>query len=635
MKKTIMILIVLALLVPYTMSAETVNGAAAKTQPQKTNYEELRVGSAMPLTGKFMGSLWTNNGGDVDISEMLHGYNLVEWDTAFSGYRLDPSVISGSVVTANEAGDHIYNLFLYDDLYYSDGTPITAWDYAFSMLLRIAPQMVELGGNPVKADYLVGYQDYISGRTPYLAGMRVLDDHQLVITLNHEYLPFFFEIALLDCRPYPMSVIMPNGRIADDGNGVYLSTEWNIAELKGTLLDEKTGYVSHPSVVSGPYRMVSFDGTEAVFEKNPYYKGNSMGAKPLIERVVCKTANREAIVEGLLSGEYDLQNKVTNAAVIAEGLTKLVQGGEFAVAPYQRSGLSFISFNTEKAAVSSAAVRKAIAHCLDKDGLTADYVGSFGLRVDGYYGLGQWMYQVLSGTAPYSEEESEEAWKKLSEAMEALPVYEQDIEAAIALLEGDGWTLNRAGGSFNREADDVRCKRIDGELVALDLKLLHASSVPIGEYLENRLAKPLAEAGIHLTVESTDDPLSAYYGSGTEAWDMVYMATNFDVNFDPTETFEPGNSKNHTHINDEELYKLAQEMRRTEPGKLYEYCQKWLAFQERFIEVEPMIPVYSNVYFDFYNRALHQYDISENFTWSRAIVSAYLGDYGDEEVPQE
>jgi len=634
MKKTIIILIVLALLVPHTMLAETVNGAAG-IPPQNESYEKLTVGSAMPLSGRFMGTLWPNNGSDIDVSDLLHGYNLVEWDTEVSAYRLDPSVVSGSVVTANAAGDHTYNLFLYDDLYYSDGTPITAWDYAFSMLLCIAPQLTELGGMPVKADYLVGYQDYISGRTPYLAGMRVLDDHQLTITLSHKYLPFFFESALLNCLPYPISVIMPGGKVADDGKGVYLSTALNAAELRQTLLDAEKGYVSHPSVVSGPYRLISFDGAEAVLEKNSYYKGNSVGKKPLIENLVYKTANRTAIVEDLLNGEYDLQNKVANAAVISDGLEKIGQDDRFAAASYQRSGLSFIAFNTAKAAVSGAAVRQAIASCLDKDGLTADYVGSYGLRVDGYYGMGQWMYQVLSGAVAYPEEESEEAWKALSAEMEALPVYEQNVDAAVALLDADGWTLNRAGEAYNSASDDVRCKRMDGELVALDLKLLYAASVPIGEYLEARLAAPLAKAGIRLTVESADNLLAAYNGEENQDFDMVYMATNFDVNFDPSESFEPGGVKNRTHINDEQLYALALDMRRTEPGKLYEYCQKWLAFQARFIEVVPMIPVYSNVYFDFYNRSLHDYDISSNFNWSRAIVSAYLSDYADEAPAQE
>jgi hypothetical protein len=66
-------------------------------------------------------------------------------------------------------------------------------------------------------------------------------------------------------------------------------------------------------------------------------------------------------------------------------------------------------------------------------------------------------------------------------------------------------------------------------------------------------------------------------------------------------------------------------MRRTEPGDLLGYCQRWLAFQQRFAEVEPMIPMYSNVYFDFYARVLQNYNVASNVTWSQAIVPSYLG----------
>ena len=43
-----------------------------------------------------------------------------------------------------------------------------------------------------------------------------------------------------------------------------------------------------------------------------------------------------------------------------------------------------------------------------------------------------------------------------------------------------------------------------------------------------------------------------------------------------------------------------------------------------------MIPVYSNVYFDFYTRVLHDYDINTNPTWARGIVGAYMSDIEDE-----
>jgi ABC-type transport system substrate-binding protein len=398
-------------------------------------------------------------------------------------------------------------------------------------------------------------------------------------------------------------------------------------------------------VTSGPYLLTSNDEQTVTLQRNPYYKGNSHGATPLIERIIYKLADPETMIDQLFSGEFGLLNKVTAEATIQNGMAALALDDRYALANYQRSGLTFISFNTEKAAVSSANVRNAIALCLDKDGLVSDYVGNFGLRVDGYYGMGQWMYQLLNGTLAYPVDEPEnngaqaqqdyddaiKAWEDLSQALTEMPVPEQNIAAAIALLESDGWTLNRAGGAYNPASGDARCKLINGQIVALDLKLKYAAGNAIGGYLETRLAQPLKEAGVLLTVEGTNDLLAEYYSVDDRDCDMFYLASNFDAVFDPSATFQPGNPLNHTRLADEQLYQLAVDMRRTEPGDMLSYCEKWLKFQARFNELEPMIPVYSNVYFDFYPLVLHDYDINDNTTWSRAIVSAYMSDIEEAE----
>ena len=70
-------------------------------------------------------------------------------------------------------------------------------------------------------------------------------------------------------------------------------------------------------------------------------------------------------------------------------------------------------------------------------------------------------------------------------------------------------------------------------------------------------------------------------------------------------------------------------MRQTEPGDLLNYCVKWVKFQKRMQEVEPLIPLYSGVYFDFYPNVLQNYNINSNATWSEAIVEAFMGDVKD------
>ena len=90
---------------------------------------------------------------------------------------------------------------------------------------------------------------------------------------------------------------------------------------------------------------------------------------------------------------------------------------------------------------------------------------------------------------------------------------------------------------------------------------------------------------------------------------------------------------NNTYSDDEELYKLAVSMRQTEPGDIYGYVSKWMDFQDRYNEVLPTIPIYSNIYFDFYNEYLQNYEITAQVTWTQAILLAYFG--LAEEAPAE
>ena len=655
MKRVTAVLLMLMMILSAACAEEIPAGEEPQAIPPERvqyDYDELVVGNTMPMYGAFSLDNWGNSTSDVDVRKLIHGYNLVEWSAADGGFHLDPSVVTiGSLVTADEAGNHVYHLALYEDMYYSDGTKITARDYAFSWLLRTSELINEIGGTAETADYLVGWNAYITGETPYLAGIHVVDDYQLRIMISAEYLPYFYEVGLLECYPYPIHVIAPGCEVADDGQGVYIrNTENPEGEplftadlLKQTLLDETNGYLSHPAVVSGAYRLVSYDGTEVRFELNPYYKGNSQGVKPTILRIVYRVANPDTMMDELLRGEYGLLNKVTRKDVVLDGMTRGVGEAHYAVANYLRPGLSFIAFNGTRAATADPEVRKAIALCLDKDGLRQDYVGDFGMVVDGFYGMGQWMYQIVNGTMAQEPDENmtEQEQEQLQEAWEALtldsvPTYSFNTAQAIEILDNAGWTLNRDGAPYDSSRDEVRCKEIGGEIIPLELKLVYPESTNIGEILENRFAAPLKEAGVLLTIEGRPDVLPIYYGQTEADYDMLYLATNFEMAYDPSALFMEGYGLNVSGVKDEELVQLALDMRRTEEGDLLTYCTKWVRFLERFAEIEPMIPIYSNVYYDFHAPVLQNYQITQNITWSDAIISSFLSDVPeDEPVPEE
>ena len=637
--------------------------AMAEAPVAAPNYDELVVGSTTAMSGSFFTDMWGRNTADMDVRTLVHGYNLVRWNGELGTYGIDDTVVSGIVVTEDQAGNRTYTLALYEDMSYNDGTPITARDYAFSLLFSIAPEVAEIGGAVSGADHIYGVDEYKNGESTALAGVRLLGDYQLAITVKAEYLPYFYELALLSITPYPIQVIAPGCEVADDGEGVYIRNIDETVEepiftaelLRETVLNPETGYLSHPSVTSGPYKLVSYDAEAhtAEFEINEAYKGNSAGLKPQIQRLVYKLASNADMISQLESGEFGLLNKCVNAEALDAGM-KLVADGGVAVSNYARTGFSFISFSCERPATQSASVRQAIAECYDKDGFISEYVRNYGLRVDGYYGIGQWMYRLVEGsTEPPVEAPAEDAdeatvaayeeaiaqWDTLS--LENMRVYNVDTDAAQQLLIDDGWTLNRDGVEFDPEKDDVRCKEIDGALTALELKLIYPEGNTVGAALESALVENLAKVGVRLEVEAVPfaELLRIYYRQDARDCDMIYLATNFASVFEPSATFNPEEAyqgmNNTTGIADAQLYALAVDMRQTEPGDVLSYCQKWVAFEEAWSELLPAIPVYSNVYFDFYTPTLHDYNVSSSTGWAEAIVGAYLGDVETEEVPVE
>ncbi len=629
MKRFISLLLVMLLFCTAAVSEE----AADKQDAPVPN--RLTVGNTTAMRGEFFTSLWGNSTSDLDVRDLLHGYNLVMWDGENGMFREDPSVVKNIVVTENEDGDQSFILLLQDDLRYSNGIAINAWDYAFSYLFSISAEVAEIGGTPRRMEQFLGYEAYVSGQSKVLEGVHVANDDMIVITINHEYLPFFYEMGLLSCNPYPISIIAPGVTVRDDGNGVYLANEDETVQeplftaelLKETVLDPEKGYMSHPSVVSGPYTLTSWDGEVAEFAINPYYKGNAAGEKPTIPTLIYTMSQNETEMEDLLSGKFGLLNKVTRTDVITSGIAQV--GNEqqnIKMSNYPRCGLSYISFACEKATVSSETVRQAIIRCLDREQLTADYTGNYGATVHGYYGLGQWMYGVAAGTIapPVTPPEDEKDQKAQEEYLEKLAAFEElsldnltkytlDTETAASLLEQDGWILNDEG---LREKDGV----------ILDLKLIYPEGNQIREYLEKNFQVNLAQAGIRLTMEALPmgELLSHWYRQTERDEDMIYLASNFDLLFDPSVYFNDEGEWAFTGLADEQLYEEAISMRKTEPSDVLTYIQHWIAFQERFNQTLPMIPLYSNIYFDFYTGYLQNYQISQNATWGEAIVGAYL-----------
>lgn len=612
------------------------------------NYEELVVGNPTPMDGKFFTGMWGNSTTDIDVRTLVNSYYLTTWAYDTGIFHANPVTVSGAVVIVNDDdGTRRYVFQIADDLYYSDGTKITAWDYAFSVLIQAAPEVAELGGQPMDLSYLEGYEDYVSGRTPYFAGVKVTNDMMIEFSVKAEYLPYFFELYRLGFLPYPIHEIAPGCKVYDDGDGIYIgNADPNVTErifntklLESTIMDPDNGYLAHPTVGSGPYLMTSWDGEVATFKINQYFKGNEEGFKPTIPTLRFTLSKNEDMIEKLEADEFQLLNKVVRKDTIEKG-NQLVSSGLFSVSNYPRIGLSFIVFTPDMPALQEQNVRKAIAYCMDKEQLKNEYTAAYGLAMDGLIGIGQWMYGMVNGTEdfpvelpenPTPEEQAEyektlEEWRALS--LDGILHYNLDVNEAVRLLETNGWKLNENGEPFDPAKDEVRCKLIDGELVKLDLTCAYPATNFMAESMETLFIPYLKQAGIKLTLIPMEmkELLRSYNDKDMEKIDMFYLGDDFNIEFDPQLFFLAGDfdaEKEDTlawaHA---QMDEYARRMCETEPSDALGFCKKWITFQEKLSDLLPLLPVYSNVYFDFYTSDLTNYDILKYITWGDAIVPA-------------
>ncbi len=625
---------------PAATAAESGAQTGPDSRTKRETFQRVIVGSTTVLTGNFMNDIMGgNNASDLEARAILHALSPVDWHNGVGAYLADPAVVSGIVSALDESGNKRYVIALDSDLRYSDGTPITARDYVFAILLSASKELRAIGGTNRRAEALVGADAYAKGLSEVISGVRLYGDLQFAVTISKEYMPDYYDLSLINVTPYPISVIAPGCVVRDDGEGAYIAnanggadTLFTAELLEKTLLDPQTGYVTHPSVSSGPYRFVDYDDTAHVLrlEINPYFKGNADAILPSVAEITFRPVEPKTMIGELGEGTVDLVVKCTEEQVIKEGFAQTTSG-QVVAKNAMRNGLGLISFNCEKQAVSSDQVRKALCMSLDRDSLVKRLAGGYGLRVDGYYGLGQWMYQVVSGILepPDSAESSETQksqvgrWNELR--LTKSPQYTYDLAGAERLLIGDGWTLDAAGAAY---AGGIRHKRVGEALVALDLSVAVPTGSAAAAILETWQAD-LEAIGVKLTIQSVDfaDLMDMYYRETPRDCEMIFIGTDFSSVFDPTSAYAiDENAVNPCGLSDDTLYRLALDMRQTEPGDAYTYCRKWIAFQNAWSDQMPAIPLYSNVYYDFHTSRLLDYDIDAGAAWTQALYYARLSE---------
>ena len=600
MKKTLVLLLSAMLLLA------SLSSAIAQEAPVRRDPNTLVVGHTTMMNGNFFSDLWGNNSSDIDVRTILHEYPLVAWTNA-GNYQVNETVVRSLETQTQANGDRVYTITLNTGLKYSDGSAITAKDYVFNFLLMTSPQIGELAGVTTARSYLEGFTAWQSGESDTFSGIRLLSNQSFSVKVTADNLPYYFELNYINVGPLPYKVLIPGSDIKDDGKGAYVKGEFTADVLRDTLLGAN-GYMTYPSVTSGPYKLVKYDAVahEAEFEINRNYLGNYEGQKPSIRRILFRQVKNEEIIKELSEGTVDLVNKVTEGQVIDDSAA-LVQAGAHSAVPYPRTGSGFLAIAAERELTSSQTLRQALAYMIDYEVLPRDFLKGYGQRVYGYYGLGQWMPQErqaeLAGMQPYA----------------------LDLNKAEELLKADGWAYDAQGNAY---AAGLRYKQLAGEYKPLTLTMTVTDDNEAANILSEMIAGNLAKLGgeLRITKMPFDRALRQYYRQDAREFDLLFMGSNFSYLFDPTNTFLVGDqyqgTMNTSGVQDEKLEELAHAITAAQPGNRAAYLDRWMAFQRYWSEVLPSIPLYSNTYYDLFDSKLTGYFPQFYWSWGTAILYA-------------
>jgi len=605
---------------------EVVDDEPADDTPEKPSEPmgELIIGNTTELSGDWP-PYWQNNASDKAVWDFISGLGTV--DMTFEGeYLVNETVVEDLETIENEDGTKTYVWTIKDGLVYNDGTPITAKDYVASVMLWSSPVVAEMSGKPSYGLRYKGYNAFTNGESEVFEGVRLLDEMKFSVTISEEYVPYFYELPLASVGPTKLDFYVGEEvDIVDDGEGCYFTggftkDNWEAFEEK---LNTARRAIPRPS--TGPYVLDSYDNASktAVLKVNPNYPGDYTGQKPLIETVIYKKVTQETALDELSTGGVDLLAQMASGDEINAGLD-LVEKGGFAYTEYPRAGYGKLMFQCDFGPTQFLEVRQAIAHLLDRNDFAKAFTGGFGTVVNGPYGEAQWFYQETK-----------------AELNDKVNQYPYSLEKAVELLEEGGWVYDANGNDYTGEG--LRHKKLeDGTLMPLEIEWASTEQNAVSDLLVVKLQEnpDVAAAGIKInqTVMTFEELLNWMYRDSSEdskygvpTYGMFNLATNFSSTYDLSTSYttDPAMVKagyNTNFLLDDELADLAEGMVLLEPDQREEFKEKFVDFIVRWNELLPDLPLYSNVYYDFYHEKLQDWQNNPLIDVATAVLYAWVSE---------
>lgn len=513
-------------------------------------------------------------------------------------------------------------------------------------------------------------------------GIRLLGDYKFSITIDKEsgYYPYYFANTYGAVTPYDLELVLGTGvEVKDDGQGAYLSDAFYAKETNGSYTKsahiKKARYDWNTYAFSGAYTISAWDeGTkEVTLTLNPNFAGNFEGQKPSIQTVVYTKIVSNTQMDQFKSGAVDILSGISGGEDTKAALAVLDESaGKFKEVHYQRAGYGKLQFECDFGPTMFTSVRQAVAYVLNLDEFCSTYTGGYGTIVYGPYSPDFDMWKAVGDDIELIEYafSVEKAKKALEDdgwvynadgtAYTGTGVRYKKLTAAEA--EACGGVNKTYKSIANTDGIEYKTEKVGEDYyMPCVINYFGTEDNPVTEMLIARLVGTKNVTDIGMVVRNTKGDFDKLLGEiyreptygygGTPTYGMFNLATGwnsaiYDYSFNwslDEEYFGYSSNKFYDPYDVAFPYDMAGEKLSYEAamtasgGKLgmdylsmamvynatteAEYNQWWAAYIERWNEVLPDVPLYSNYYFDIYNAKILNFKTSP--FWSAVDALLY------------
>ncbi|CAH1194232.1 Oligopeptide-binding protein AppA [Paenibacillus auburnensis] len=313
------------------------------------------------------------------------------------------SLLYASLVTVDEKGvpapelaeswdvseDQLtYTFHLHKDLKFSDGSPLTADDVAFTWTIQY--DKAYDGGSSLPTLNVKGGQAYKEGKATTIEGIKVIDPQTISVTLE---------------KPNATALVVLGSNVLSKA---YYGKDYKFGQL------EYIKKLHEKPLGDGPYKLEKFiPGQEVRLVANEnYFKG-----KPKTEHFIYKTSEGD-VWQFLETGEVDY----ASFSATDENIEKLKALGYVNILPYTPSTYGYMQVNLKHEQLKDKLVRQALMYGLDRQSIYVDATQGAGAIANIPASPISWAYTE-----------------------EGINPYKYDPEKAKQLLDEAGWAVGANG----------------------------------------------------------------------------------------------------------------------------------------------------------------------------------------------